>query len=238
MKKLIASAILILLLLSACQTASQSSSVGGEPTARMTNGTAAKWLLDPANGGEDSKAINGYIYETLVYLVDGQAVGLLADTGTVSADGLSYTFHLLQDVKFHDGTPFNADAVIANFNRWYDPQDPLRGTGDFSFWKAAFGSFRGEAGGIYDGIEKAGEYTVLVHLNQPDPGFVAKLADPAFGIVSPTALAKDGTKYGTRDGSAVGTGPYKVGAWTDQGLTLEPNPDYWGMVPTDVIEFK
>lgn len=249
MRKNIISALLVLLLLAACQAAPQTGTdtqpgteaESAQPPAGQAEQPAADalptaLLLDPANADEDSQEVNANIYETLV--------ALAVDEATVSDDGLSYTFRLTQDVAFHDGTPFNADAVVSNFNRWYDPQDALRGVGEFAAWKAAFNGFKGELDDegkaicLFDGVEKVDDYTVLVHLNRPDPDFLTKINNIAFGIASPAALSKDSSNYGTVKGSTAGTGPYKLGAWTDQGLTLEPNPVYRGDIPTQAIEFK
>src|SRR4030042_326709 len=65
------------------------------------------------------------VYDTLVFLdpETGQFVPGLADRWEVTPDGLRYTFHLRQDVIFHDGSPFNAEAVRANLNRVLDPEN-------------------------------------------------------------------------------------------------------------------
>lgn len=70
----------------------------------------------------------------------------LAEHYTVSDDGLTYTFYLRQGITFHDGTPFNADAVVFNFERWWDAQSRYhRGRkGEFRFFLSAFGAFRGD----------------------------------------------------------------------------------------------
>lgn len=70
----------------------------------------------------------------------------LAESWEVSEDGLEWTFHLREGVKFHDGNDFNADAVLVNWNRWWDPEDPLHvgHTGDFFYYGYFFGGFKGE----------------------------------------------------------------------------------------------
>jgi peptide/nickel transport system substrate-binding protein len=188
-------------------------------------------LVDPALAdGADAKAVIGYVYEGLVRMENGEPAVGLAATADVSEDGLEYTFTLRPGVTFHDGTPFNADAVVTNFNRWFDSADPLHGTGDYAAWVAAFGGFKGEMDGDkpksnFDGIEKVDSMTVLAHLNAPDADFLKKLTDTAFAIVSPDALKAAG--FGTQSGVDGGSGPYKLGAWNDTSLTLEPNSSYW-----------
>ena len=188
-------------------------------------------LLDPALAeGEAARGIVGYVYEGLVRIENGEPALALASSVDPSEDGLEYTFALRPGVTFHDGTPLNADAVVTNFNRWFDKQDPLHGAGSYPAWASAFGGFKSEMSGDkpkanFDGIEKVDSMTVLVHLNAPDADFLKKLTDPAFAIVSPAALNAAG--FGTGTGVDGGSGPYKLGAWTQTSLQLEPNSDYW-----------
>lgn len=175
--------------------------------------------LDPASASDaDSKTVIGYVYEGLVKLDGGNPAPALASSWTVSGDGLDYIFNLRTGATFHDGSPANADAVIANFNRWFDPKDANHGSGKYDAWVAAFKGFKGSS--TVDGIEKVNETTVLLHLNTPDADLLKKLADPAFSIVSPAALSAAG--FGTQTGKDGGSGAYKLGAWTATGLTLEP----------------
>ena len=70
----------------------------------------------------------------------------LAESWEASEDGLEWTFYLREGVKFHDGTDVNADAVVTNWNRWWDPEDPLHvgHTGEFFYFSYFFGGFKGE----------------------------------------------------------------------------------------------
>ena len=128
--------------------------------------------------------------------------------------------------------------MIANFNRWFDPQDTFRGSGTYEAWAENFGGFKGELTdeGLpksnFDGIEKVDELTVLIHLNTPDLQFLNKLANPAFAIISPDYLA------GRTESADGGTGPYSIGESTASGQTLEPNPEYWNpaAIPTSSME--
>ena len=189
-------------------------------------------LLDPALASDDdSKIVNNYLYEGLLQVVNGQMYLALADSFTRSEDGLDYIFELRPGVKFHDGADFNADAVVANFNRWFDPNDPLHGAGAYEAWAKEFLGFKGEkkADGspksIFDGIEKIDNLTVVLHLTTPDPDLVVKLSDPAFAIVSPAALSAPG--FGTQKGVDGGTGAYMLVEWSDQGLVLQSFGNYW-----------
>lgn len=219
------------LLLAACgggagtepQQTEEAASGGNQPVATAA-ASGADFVLDPANAtGDDARAVVGYLYEGLVRNQDGAVVGALADSFTVSEDGLDYIFNLRPGVAFHDGSALNADVVIENFNRWFDPNDANRGSGEFAAWAENFGGFKGEvteegkAKSIYDGIEKVNDLTVLVHLNTQDADFLTKLSDSAFSIVSSNAF----------NGGDGGTGAYKFAALSGSTATLEPFAGYW-----------
>lgn len=187
--------------------------------------------LDPANlSGENAESAATYLYEGLVREQDGIVVGALAETITVSEDGLDYIFTLRQGVTFHDGSDLNADIVMANFNRWFDSNDPNRSGGDYAAWVANFNGFKGEVTeegrpkSQVDGIEKVDGNTVIIHLNTPDPDFLKKMSNVAFAIVNPQTLA--------------GSGPYRAAALNGSTLTLEPFPGYWdaASIPASTID--
>jgi ABC-type transport system substrate-binding protein len=202
--------------------------------------------LDPAiTQDADSLLISGYIYEGLVSLNSkGEPQAALATRWEISDDGLDYIFYLRPDVKFHDGSLLTADVVLANFNRWFDAKDPLRGKGNYAAWLEAFKGYRGELAdngtpkSNFDGIEKVDNLTVLIHLSRQEPDLIKILAQPAFAIIQTGSLAVQGENYGTSQGSAIGTGPYQVGAWTDEGLLLFPHAGYWGTAQTEGLQFS
>jgi peptide/nickel transport system substrate-binding protein len=143
----------------------------------------------------------------------------LAESWEVSTDGLKYTFKLKQGVKFHDGTDFNADAVIFNFDRW------MNGDADKFPYYTMFGGFKKDDGHVIKEIKKVDDYTVEFDLKRPQAPFLKNLAMSPFGISSPTAVKKYGEKY--RE-NPVGTGPFKFVEWKQNDrITLEKNPDYW-----------
>lgn len=243
------------LLIAACQPAATEVSPGeteaptSEPQPTAAPAATEEPTAEPMEVMLDpSMSINAdaaaYVYEGLSAIQGGQTVLVLALEETVSDDGLDYIIQLLPGVTFHDETPLNADAVVANFNRWFDPEDPLRGSGSYDAWVKNFGGFKGEldADGklksTFDGIEKVDERTVLIHLNTPDEELMTKLADPAFAIISPNALAAP--DFGTETGVDGGTGPYMIGSWSASGVTLEPYSDYWNpnAIPESSMEIS
>jgi peptide/nickel transport system substrate-binding protein len=201
--------------------------------------------LDPATAEtEGTLIVAQHVYEGLTYLEGSQAKPLLATEWSISENGLEYTFVLRQGVSFHDGTLFNADAVIVNFNRWFDPENPLHGSAAFIGWEEYFLAFKGEVDdngrplSFFDGVEKVNDYTILFHLNRAEPNFVNLLASPYFAFASPSMLTSADADDGSSMGEVAGTGPYTVATWTDTGITLAPNVNYWGEVPEEALEFQ
>ncbi|NDJ53235.1 MAG: hypothetical protein GYB68_09150 [Chloroflexi bacterium] len=135
----------------------------------------------------------------------------LASAWTVSEDGLEAVFTLREDVTFHDGTPFNADAVVANIDR-------VLGLG------SQLGSARPLLGPV-TGAEALDAFVVRVTLSEPYAPLLDALSQPQLGMASPTALrANDPLTYQFRQ---VGTGPYRVLTYDiGQELQLERNEDY------------
>jgi peptide/nickel transport system substrate-binding protein len=215
-----------------------------EPTSQVMEPVSADILLDPALAeDEDSLMVATYIYEGLIKINMGVAEGALAEDWDVSEDELDYIFYLRPDVVFHDGTPLTADVVLDNFNRWFDPEHPLHGSGAYTAWQTEFLGFKGEVGddgrpvSFFDGIEKINDLTVLIHLNEPNPDLLNKLAMVPFSIASTTALASAGDAYGTAEGAPAGTGLYQVSEWGGDTLILAPFEDAWSETPELPIEF-
>lgn len=211
-------------------TLASSNSSGGQQPASTVD-----LNLDPANlASDNAQAAATYLFEGLVRLQDGVVVGALAESFTVSEDGLDYIFNLRPGVAFHDGSPLTADVVVSNFNRWFDPADPNRGSGEFAAWVANFGGFKGETSddgkpkSQVDGIEKQDEFVVIIHLNTPDADMLTKLTNPSFSIVSLASFA----------GGDGGSGPYKAVSNDGTTLVLEPFTGYWdaAAIPSETME--
>lgn len=200
--------------------------------------------LDPATTGDaDGLALNSLLYEGLVTLdATNTPQPALAVSWTVSEDQLDYVITLRQDVTFHSGTPFNADAVLVNFTRWFDPQDPLHGSKTYAGWSEFFSGFKGDidANGVaispFDGIEKVDNLNVLIHLNRPFPDLLFYLTQPYFAMVDPSVLAANVDTFGTSAETSSGTGAYSVLSWDDTGLVLTPNANYWDVIPAGEVQ--
>jgi len=174
------------------------------------------------------------IQETLIDFEPGgfELVPLLAETWEPNEDSTEWTFKLRQGVTFHDGTPFNADAVVFNFERLANPdfEFGFRDEGKaYPIFPDIFGAYQGEEGSLWEGIEAVDEYTVKIRLTQPVPLLPNYVASSYFGLASPEAVKKAGANYGTPNGGAVGTGPFKFQEWRPgESVTLQRNDDYWG----------
>ncbi len=143
-------------------------------------------------------------------------------------DSQTWTFYLRQGVTFHDGTPFNAEAVKWNIDRWRNPDNEWRFGRTFEYYDSEFGTDT-----AIEEVNIIDDYTIELVLAQPSSVLLAKLAlSFVFGIQSPTAIMEQGDVYGTPAGGAVGTGPYKFVEWVpDDRIVLERNEDWWGEGP-------
>ncbi|MFW9974784.1 MAG: ABC transporter substrate-binding protein, partial [Candidatus Thorarchaeota archaeon] len=214
--------------------------------------------MDPHKNYESAGAwIHYNIYETLfTYPWDtadtSPSEPLLAESVVISSDGLTYTFILRQNIKFHDGTKFNATAVQMNFWR-------MLGRGwDYGWgpvWMIAEPILGGQA--IEDAVFEYGdgspehiaawenwienvsavivnsEFEVEVHLAYPFAPFLAILANEVGAMISPEffmnhgGMSPESTDL-TLDTEACGTGPYVLVDWImDDRIELTTNPNYW-----------
>lgn len=182
--------------------------------------TAEPRSLDP----HVATALNDFrilvnVYEGLVRFRDGtlEPEPALARSWSVSADGRRYTFRLREGVRFHDGTPFDAEAVRFNFERMLDADHPYHGTGPFplAFFFAPVAR-----------VEVVDRRTVTLHLTEPFAPLLANLAYPTGLMVSPAAVRRHGAGYGRHP---AGTGPFRFLRWDPRRrVVLERNPDYRG----------
>ncbi len=174
------------------------------------------------------------VYDTLVYRHPQtlEFVPGLAERWEMAPDGLSWTFYLKQNVRFHDGTEFNAAAVAANLDRIMNP--------DVGSQKARV------LLDAYTGYEIVDPYTITLRVSQPYAPLLDALSQVYLGIASPAALkANTNNSYQWHQ---VGTGPYKLDEFVPGRLIrLIRNEDYnWGPVfyapvvddSLDTIEFR
>ncbi|GAB4512771.1 MAG: ABC transporter substrate-binding protein [Anaerolineae bacterium] len=157
----------------------------------------------------------------------------LAQSWETSEDGLTWTFQLVENATFHDGTPFNAEAVVWNFERWRFTDNPFHFAEQvYEYYDYMFGL---DDASYVTNVEATGEYEVTFTLREPNGSFLNTLAMPMFAISSPAAVEEFGTAYGTPEVGYVCTGPFRFVEWiSDERVVLERNPDYWGEIPGNV----
>jgi peptide/nickel transport system substrate-binding protein len=199
---------------------------GAPPAAAQPLGTLVVGLvaepvnLDPAQVTDlNSNRVGRRIVETLVTFPEEstQIVPGLAESWTISKDGLRYTFKLRKGVTFHDGTPFTAEAVQFSIERQIMPEHPFNKLGKYPFANYFFGTVKA--------VEVVDPQTVEIVLKEARASFLAVLTAGAASIVSPTAVRKWGADYALHP---VGTGPFKFVQWdSGQKVVLEKNPSYW-----------
>jgi peptide/nickel transport system substrate-binding protein len=203
--------------------AATSAPVAGQPvkggTLTVSQGVnCADTLNQHVSINTGCRMIAHHVLDTLVVVnpKDGAITPSLATSWEVSADGKVYTFKLRKDIKFQDGTAFNAQAVKYNFDYTVRP-DIKHGF--------AYGAMGGER---YEKSEVVDESTVKIYFKSPHPTFLINLSDGGLGIDSPTAMDKAGADYGIK--TLVGTGPFKFKEWVkDDHITLVPADQYpWG----------
>ena len=138
----------------------------------------------------------------------------LATEWQVEEDGVTWTFQLKEGVTFHDGTTFNADAVVFVYERMIDPEINI---GAYTLWEPI------------EEVVKVDDYTVQIITKEPYGGLLNVMAHGSALIPSPAAIEEHGDKYGLHP---VGTGPYKLDSF-DPGkqLVLSRNEDYFDGEP-------
>lgn len=193
--------------------------------------------LDPSRTTEgETFKVTKNIFETLLTFEDGGTAVEpgLAKEWDAADDGLTYTFELEEDITFHDGTDFNADAVVANFERWADGDEEK-----FPYYSTMFGGFGDDEGHVIESVEADGDYTVVITLKRPQAPFLKNIAMDMFAISSPTAIEEHGDDDYER--KPVGTGPFQFVEWKpNDSITVEKYDDYWqeGLPKLDKVVFE
>ena len=185
--------------------------------------------FDPAmNYGQDiDQMVGRAVYDTLIQ-VNGNSYGVfspdLATNYEVSGDGLRYTFHLRQGVKFASGNPVTAKAV------------------EYSYWRVM--KLNLAPGWLFtqclnvnntNSVKALDDYTVQFNLKMPFPPFLAVLAQVTGGVMDPADVEKHGgvsqtsVDYYSEHSGQANSGPYILDHWTrDVEIVLKKNPNYWG----------
>src|SRR5258708_27623408 len=193
------------------------------PAAAQTRGGSATIGVEQDIAGFDPLIVGVYdtgqeaaavlIFETLTRLDDnGKPAPGLARSWEHSADFKTWTFKLRPDVKFQDGSPFDAEAVAFNYQRQLDPNNHCR--------CAIYVSNIAK-------VEAPDPLTAVFQLKNPSPNFAPILAPSTVNNVihSPKAIREMKEGYNRHP---VGTGPFRLKSWqSGDRIVLERNPNYW-----------
>lgn len=156
------------------------------------------------------------LYDTLVSNTENGYVGCLAKDWTISEDGRIYTFHIREGVQFSDGTPCDANAILANFNAILENRE--RHT-----WL--------EMMNLLVGVSAPDPNTFVIEMSEPYYPMLTELACiRPFAMISPECMIDGSTKNGVN--GYIGTGPYVLTDFvTDEYAVFERNENYWGEAP-------
>ena len=189
------------------------------PSATLTIGIGVDLdTVDPAQQTTTTvQNVLDYGLQSLVaFDTQGKIEPLLGTSWNTSKDGLTLTFNLRQGVKFHDGTPLNADAVVFSLDRLISGKVKVPIGAGFKSMQS---------------IEAINPSTVAIHLKHPDPNLLPNLSTTMASIFSPTSATKDGNSP-TNIVRPVGTGPYQFTRWTKGSEVVYTRvDDYWGQKP-------
>ena len=212
----------VCVLVVACQgNPSSSDRVGdGEQPDRLVLGTTSKIrTLDPADAYEIMSGNLLYNLGDRLYTnrpgsteLEPQLASALP---TISEDGLTYTIPLREGVVFHDGTPFNAAAMVFSLQRFMDNQ----GTPAYLL------------SNIVEKVEATGDYELTLHLKYPFAAFPSVLAFTGLCAISPTAYGTNPKEF--QPSTFVGTGAYQLTEFGADVIRLTPFDNYWGTKPAN-----
>jgi peptide/nickel transport system substrate-binding protein len=199
--------------------------------------------LDPWNASDPNTLIvTRQIFETLLEYEMGspRIVPKLAESWSVSSDGLAWTFVLRRGVKFHDGTDLDAAAVVLNLDRARQVAHPLRGPAGVERFRTFATLLEGfDDASVIARVEAKDAATVVITTRVPFGPLLADLAMPSFAIVSPKSMRDDPAGWSAAASSgASGTGPFafRPGSWQPgQQITLERNVSYWSKDQAGVL---
>lgn len=210
---------LLLLSLAACGGEGESRGEGEDASLVIATYSTGRCFMDPHQTTDygDYDRMN-QVYDTLVTAdFDGSTIKAgLADSWEVSEDGLTYTFHLKNNVKFHSGKAMTSEDVKYTYDRW---RDPKTASSTFPFVAAI------------DSIDAPDDYTVVLNLSQPDPNLLINFTVPVAGILNKDTVEQaeaEGKVYGTE--VIDGTGPFIFKEFVENDhIAFTRNDEYaWG----------
>ncbi|MFD7613802.1 ABC transporter substrate-binding protein [Streptomyces sp. NPDC059828] len=207
--------------------------------------------LDPALASDgETFRVTRQAFEALLEHESGgsKLVGGLAEKWSSDPAGKVWTFNLRKGVKFHDGEAFNAAAVCANYDHWFNWKGTYQSSSVSYYWQSIMGGFKANEDkeapkANYKSCTAKDENTAVIEVNEPSANLPGGFSLQALAIHSPKAIKeyeKQGAsakgdaitypKYSQEAGTVAGTGPYKITKWNkgNKEVSLERFDDYWG----------
>ncbi|MEU3450486.1 ABC transporter substrate-binding protein [Streptomyces thermolilacinus] len=224
---------------------------GGDKDTFVFAGAGDPGSLDPAlaSDGETFRVTRQAFEALLEHEAGGsKLVGGLAESWTGNPAGTVWTFNLRKGVKFHDGEAFNAAAVCANYDHWFNWKGTYQSSAVSYYWQKIMGGFaqnedKEAPKANYKSCTAKDENTAVIEVHEPSANLPGGFSLQALAIHSPKAIkeyekqAASGKgeaitypKYSQEAGTVAGTGPYKIVKWNkgNKEITLERFDDYWG----------
>ncbi len=224
---------------------------GGDKDTFVFAGAGDPGSLDPALASDgETFRVTRQAFEALLEHESGgtDLVGGLAETWSSNDAGTVWTFNLRKGVKFHDGEAFNAAAVCANYDHWFNWTGTYQSSAVSYYWQTIMGGFaknedKEAPEANYKSCTAKDENTAVIEVKKPSANLPGGFSLNALAIHSPKAIeaykkqdasAKGDAitypKYSQEAGTVAGTGPYKIKKWNkgNKEVTLERFDDYWG----------
>lgn len=207
--------------------------------------------LDPALASDgETFRVTRQAFEALIEHEPGgtELVGGLAESWDSNEAGTEWTFNLRKGVKFHDGETFDAEAVCANYDYWFNWTGAYQSSAVSYYWQTIMGGFaknedKETPKANYKSCTAKDESTAVIEVNEPSANLPGGFSLQALAIHSPKAIeaykkekasgegdAISYPKYSQEAGTVAGTGPFKITKWNkgNKEVTLERFDDYWG----------
>ncbi|KKC32726.1 ABC transporter substrate-binding protein [Devosia psychrophila] len=237
MRRLLLSGIALAVMTMASPVFAQAEKQGGSMIVTYKDDVAT---LDPAIGYDwQNWSMIKSLFDSLMDYEPGTSTLTtdLAESYTISDDGLTYTFKLRQGIKFHNGREMTAEDVKYSLDRVTDPATQSPGAGFFVSIEGFDAASDGSAKGL-SGVTAVDPLTVEIKLTRPDATFLHVVALNFSSIVPKEVVDEFGADFGKHP---VGTGAYSLAEWTlGQRLVFARNADYWkaGVPKMDEIVFE
>ena len=176
------------------------------------------WIPNNSSISSFQGHIWGHVADKLVYVDEnGEVSPWVAESWEQNDDATEFTLHLKDGVTFSDGSPVDADAVVANLDIWADgrPDDGINPIGLFP--------------ATYESAKAVDPLTVQVSFNAPTLGFIPTLGYHGSILLSPKTLALPAEEQADLSND-IGSGPFTVASWKEgDSVVLEKRDDYdWG----------